>query len=371
MKILQIINNLGSGGAEKLIEDLVPLLNKEEGITVEVLLLTDNNNVFDKGLIDENVNIHVIPLKKVYSFLNVYYIRKYIIKGKYDIVHVHLFPSQYWTSIAMKLILKDKPKLVTTEHSTNNRRRQKEYFRYLDKIIYNSYNKIISISVKAQENLINWISPDQKYISKFKTIENGVNLNKFKSAIPYNKNELNVDFNENTKLICMVGRFTDAKDQETVMRAMQLLPEENHLILIGEGPLKEKSEDLAIHMELDNRIHFLGFRNDVDRILKTSDIIILSSYWEGLSLSSIEGMISGKPFIASDAPGLKEVVQGAGAIFPIGDYQYLSTLILELLNNKKTYNNMSIDCMNRANNYSIERTMINYIKIYNDLLARK
>lgn len=62
MKVLHIINNLGSGGAEKLIEESFPLLNKIEGVKVDVLLLTDVNNVFQNNL--DEFDINVLPLKK-------------------------------------------------------------------------------------------------------------------------------------------------------------------------------------------------------------------------------------------------------------------------------------------------------------------
>ncbi|MDF9760410.1 hypothetical protein OKW24_002183 [Peribacillus simplex] len=146
MKVLHIINNLGSGGAEKLIEESLPLLNKIEGVKVDVLLLTDVNNVFQNNLNEFDIN--VLPLKKVYSPLNIFYIRNFIIKGKYNIVHTHLFPTNYWTSIASKLIFKNKPSFITTEHNTHNRRREKFYFRFIDRFIYSNYSRVISISQK-------------------------------------------------------------------------------------------------------------------------------------------------------------------------------------------------------------------------------
>lgn len=161
MKILHIINNLGSGGAEKLIEETVPIMNKKEGIKVDVLLLTDNNNVFDKKLKDNGIKVDVIPLRKPRNPINIYYIRKYIIEGEYDVVHAHLFPTIYWVSIASKLIFKNKPKFVMTEHSTHNRRRERNYLRCLEKFIYSSYDKIVSISQQTQNNLISWIRPKQ------------------------------------------------------------------------------------------------------------------------------------------------------------------------------------------------------------------
>lgn len=364
MKILHIINNLGSGGAEKLLEESMPLLNKIEGVKVDVLLLTDVKNVFEKSLKEWAVNINVIPLRKIYSPFNILYIRNFIIKGKYNIVHTHLFPTNYWTSIASKLIFKNRPTFITTEHSTHNRRREKFYFRFLDRLIYSNYSRVISISQKTQENLISWINSKQKNLEKYLVIENGINFKKFHESKPYFKSEINEMLNEEKVLLCMVGRFSKQKDQATLIKAMKSLSKDVHLLLLGEGPLKAQNELLAKEIGLERRIHFLGFRNDVDRIYKTSDIVILSSKWEGFGLAAVEGMATGKPVIASDVTGLKEVVEGAGILFKKGDSLDLAENINNLLINAEEYSKVSDKCLERASNYNIENMVEGYMNLY-------
>lgn len=367
MKILHVINNLGSGGAEKLIEETLPIMNKNKAVEVEVLLLTDEKNVFDKKLKEDGIKISFVPLRKIYSIRNIFYIRNFIIKGRYDVVHVHLFPCQYWVAIASRFIFRHKPKFITTEHSTNNRRRTKKYFKWIEKNIYSSYDKVVSISKKTQDNLILWINPNEKDLKKFIVIENGIDIIRCSEAEPYKKSEISRKFNKNTKLVCMVGRFHEAKDQGTLIKAINKLPEEIHLILVGEGPLKEKNEDLAKQLEVYDRVHFLGFRNDVERILKTSDIVVLSSKWEGLSLSAIEGMACGKPFVASRVEGLEEIVGGYGLLFEQGNENELSEIIAELLNKKEFYDEVTDKCLERAKSYDVNN-MVNKLlqfTIYN------
>lgn len=368
MKILHVINNLGSGGAEKLIEQTLPLMNKVNDIDVEVLLLTDKKNIFDKKLKEKRIRISIAPFRSIYSIRNIFYIRNYIVKGKYDVVHVHLFPSQYWVSLAAKMILKNKPKFITTEHNTYNRRRSKKYFKLIDNIIYSSYDKIISISDKTQENLISWLEIDGKKIGKFTTVENGIDLTKFSNANPYEKRRINNNFDENTKLICMIGRFCEQKDQQTLIKTMKILSESVHLLLIGEGPLKQKNQDLAEQLEVNNRVHFLGFRDDVERILKTSDIVVLSSNWEGLSLASIEGMACGKPFIASRVEGLKDIVGGYGILFEQGNEDELSKIIIELLDKRDFYNEVTDRCLERAECYDVNNMVDKLLSVYTSLM---
>ncbi|MDF9760411.1 glycosyltransferase involved in cell wall biosynthesis [Peribacillus simplex] len=195
-------------------------------------------------------------------------------------------------------------------------------------------------------------------------IENGVNFKKFHESKPYLKSQINEKLNEEKILICMVGSFSKQKDQVTLINAMKGLAEDVHLLLIGEGPLKAQSEFLAKEVGVEHRIHFLGFRNDVARIYKASDIVVLSSKWEGFGLAAVEGMATGKPVIASDVTGLKEVVEGAGILFKKGDSLELAEKINTLIINGEDYRKVSDKCLKRASNYSIEKMVEGYMNLY-------
>lgn len=366
MKVLHIINNLGSGGAEKLLEDLIPLMNKMENVEADILLLTDEKNVFYDSLINKGVKVDVVKYRNMYDIRNIFEIKKHIVDGDYDIVHTHTFPTQYWVALSRMFIENKKVKFITTEHSTHNRRREKFYFRYIDKLIYTQYDSIISITEKTRDNLIDWIDPKHKKIDKHVVIENGVDIAKIKAALPYKKNELINGITENTKLICMVGRFSEAKDQPTLIRAVSKLSRDIHLILVGEGPLISDNKKLAEELGISDRVHFLGFRQDIPRILKTVDIVVLSSYWEGLSLASIEGMASGKPFIASSVPGLEEIVRDVGLLFGQGDEHKLTSLIDRLLNDNALYNEVCIRCFNESKKYSLQNMIGSLLKVYSE-----
>lgn len=364
MKILHVTNNLGSGGAEKLLEESLPLINNIEGVKADVLLLTDKGNVFDENLKKSGVKVDVVSIRNLYNPANIYYIKKRIVEGDYDIVHAHLFPAFYWVAIASRLIIKNKPKFVMTEHSTHNKRREKKYLRYVEKFMYSSYDKIISISQQAQENLIKWLKPKPKDMGKFIVIQNGINIEKFMEAKAYSKDEINSKFTQDTKLICMVGRFSEQKDQATLIKAMKELPSNVHLLLIGEGPLKEKNQSLAKEIGVEDKVHFLGFRNDIPRILKAVDIVVLSSHWEGLPLAAVEGMAAGKPVIASDVPGLKEVVRDAGLLFEENNSKELCEKIKILLTDSEKYENVRKKCIKKAHEYAIDEMVNKYLNTY-------
>lgn len=361
---------MGYGGAEKLLEETLPMINNDPEFEVHLLQLTDDDVNFDKNLKTHRVPIDVIQLRKPNSFRNIYYIKKYIEEGKFDLVHVHLFPSQYWTALAVMLMVENKPRLVTTEHNTHNRRRQIPLFRPLDRFIYSKFDSVISIGEKTQEALLNWLKVNNKN-EKFKIIQNGVNVDRFRNAQPYAKSEIDQSLSIDSKILCMVARFEEQKDHATVVRAMKGLPKDVKLVLVGTGPLVENIKKLANELHIEDQIIYLGFRNDVDRILKSIDIAIVSSHWEGFGLVAVEAMSAGKPIIASDVDGLKEVVGQCGILFEKGNDDELRRAILSLINNTDYYKEMSVQASDRAKVFTLD-TMVDKTKqLYRDLLSTR
>ena len=106
---------------------------------------------------------------------------------------------------------------------------------------------------------------------------------------------------------------------------------------------------------------------DIPNLLKTADIVILSSQYEGLSLSCMEGLASGKPFIASDVPGLSEIVDEKELLFPFQNDVALSQIILELLNDTQKYDAAVQHCLQRAKLFDSAKMIENHIKFYQSL----
>ncbi|RZJ52397.1 MAG: glycosyltransferase, partial [Flavobacterium sp.] len=114
MKVLHVINSLDTGGAERLLLETIPLYNKK-GIKTDLLLLNGKETPFLLTLKSMNCcNIYSLN-SKAYNPLNVFRMISFL--RKYDIAHVHLFPSQYWIVLA-KIFSFSKIKIVVTEHNT-------------------------------------------------------------------------------------------------------------------------------------------------------------------------------------------------------------------------------------------------------------
>lgn len=360
MKILQIINSLATGGAEKLLLESIPIY-VEKGIDVHVLLLNGSSHPFLEELKKKNCcTIHSLGEGSVYNPLHIFKIIPFL--KQFDIVHVHIFPSLYWVGFA-KMLSFSKVKMVYTEHSTSNKRRENFILKRVDKRVYSQYNKIVAITPQVLQNLQNHLHFKDK--NRFEIIGNGLNLNKIKQTIPYSKSDFFED--ENAKIVIQVARFFEPKDHKTVIRALTYLPENVKLLLVGDGNLKTESEIVVNELQLQKRVQFLGVRTDVLALLKTADIIVLSSKHEGLSLSCIEGMASGKPFVASNVPGLKDVVENAGILFPLGDEKALADTVTKLLSDDNYYHQTVANCQQKANAFDIYKMVDSYINLYRNL----
>lgn len=134
--------------------------------------------------------------------------------------------------------------------------------------------------------------------------------------------------------IVMTARFDRQKDQETLLRALTLVPEVE-ADLIGVGPSLDPMQQLATEFGLSDRVRFLGHRNDVPELLSRAHVFVLSSHWEGFPLSTLEAMRAGLPVIVSDVGGAAEaVIDGTtGFVVPPRDREALAERIRELAAN--------------------------------------
>jgi len=354
MKILQVITSLRTGGAEKLITDMAPRL-QAMGDEVDVALLDGAETPFKQRLTASGVKVISLGssmrspmcIPKLASLIR-----------QYDVVHTHNTYPQLYAAIAN---LRAKRVLVTTEHSTNNRRRTKSYLKPLDKWMYRQYAKIICISPIAEEKLRTHLSSDS---SRICVILNGVDVDSFHSAQP----RMSLWRQPKKFVAVMVAGLRVEKDQDTLIRAMALLPKDQfELWLVGDGVRRSELEALVDELGLADSVRFMGVQTDVAGILQASDVVVMSSHYEGLSLSSIEGMSVGKPFVASDVDGLHEITQGAGILFPQGDAQALADILQHLSGHPDECKSVADACWERAQQYDIQKTVEKYNELYHSL----
>lgn len=356
MRILHVITSLRTGGAEKLMVDLLPRL-KERGQDVELLLFDGTDTPFRRAAEAAGIKVHDLGIGgSVYSPMRFIKLIPYL--RKYDVVHTHNTAPQLFAAAGSVLC---SVVLCTTEHSTSNRRRGWRCYAAVDRWMYSRYRKVICISAKAEENLRAYIGSSKANIL---TINNGVDVEKYANAQPTPELE---QIAPGSRKIMMVAGFRWEKDQDTLIKALNLLPSKFHLFLVGDGVRRAELEALVEAEGTRDRVHFLGVRTDVPQLLHAADYIVMSSHFEGLSLSSIEGMSVGKPFLASDVDGLREVVKGAGILFPHGNAEALSAEILRLETSAEEYRAVAVACGTRAHEFDISQMTSDYSVMYNKL----
>lgn len=354
MRVLQVITSMRVGGAERLVTQLLPRF-RNAGIEVELAVFDATPTGFLSEVENSGIKIHKlgIGIDSIYNPIQILRIRK--LTGKFDIVHTHNYSCQLYTAIAT--IFSGKcPILVTTEHNTDNRRREWQWYRPMDRWMYHRYNAITCCSDATRIKLEKSLNDDTIHAE---TITNGVDLNKISSS--------GSTYRLTHPAIVMVAAFRPQKDHITAIRALRLLPHA-HLYLAGDGSDRNAIENHVKQAGLSDRVHFLGNIANVGELYKSADCAILCSKYEGFGLSAVEAMASGVPFIASDVPGLREIVKGAGLLVPPSDETALAEAISNVLTDKKLRDSLVPSEIARASQYSIDNTAQQYIQLYNNLI---
>lgn len=356
MKILQVITSLQTGGAEKLIVDIVPRL-REKGLEVDVCLFNGKETPLKQQLQTCGCKIYDLSNNEHY-YRPIKIFKLWRIMRHYNIIHTHNTAPQLFAAIAAVLC---SVMLVTTEHTTSNRRRDWKWYPVsIDRWMYNQYSRIICISNQAETNLRESIG---KCKAEITTIFNGIDVEWYHSAKP------NMDLRDSKRfVVVMVAGFRYQKDQDTLIRAMRHLNKDKfELWLVGDGERRQSLELLVENEGLSEQVRFFGLRFDIPEILHTADVIVMSSHFEGLSLSNIEGMSVGKPFIASDVDGLREITKGYGILFPHGDDQTLANEIKHLAEDQSYYDQIAAQCYKRAQQFDIKKMVGSYSMVYNKM----
>ena len=231
IKVLQVINSLHAGGAEALLKNYVLQMRKNRKMQMEICVLY-SNEIFKKEIKNKGISIWDLGLKFKYDLRGIIKLISLIKRGKYSIVHVHLFPANLFVSLA-SLFLPKNIKFIFSEHNVYNRRRSFKIFKILDTFIYSRYYKIICVSKQVQVALIEWL-PNLK--RKSVVISNAVPVSDLSIGSKVKKYD-----------ILFVGRLTKAKGVDILIKAKKILKEkyqkEIKAEIVGEGYLEEELKE--------------------------------------------------------------------------------------------------------------------------------
>ena len=327
MHVAFIIPDLKGGGAQKM---MINLANEfaAQGHRVD-LVLFNQDGIYANHI---NKDVFIRDFKKSRSALAIFPLRDYIRMHKPDIVMSALFHVNLVTVLSSLLAKTEKTKVILSERNHLSLRLsemsiiKRSIIKSLVKILYPFADKIIGISDGVCNDIRNIIRTDkQKFVE---TVYNPVVAEDFERLVSHDLPSL---YPKATTLrLITSGRFVQQKDYPTMMQALAHYKEnygEFHLVILGEGPLKNETIKLAKQLGIDKNISLIGFVDNPLACLKQADIFILSSAWEGFCNVIVEALYCGLKVVSTDCPsGPAEILENGkyGKLAPVGDYKALS-----------------------------------------------
>ncbi|MBM3250519.1 MAG: glycosyltransferase family 4 protein [Candidatus Omnitrophica bacterium] len=337
INLLYIITKLELGGAQKQLLSLIKRLDREKfnlflftakkGILLGEALSMEGLQVKPSFFLERPVN----PLRDMAAFFEIYF---FIRKNKIDIVHTHSSKAGIVGRLAARLA-GVKTILHTVHgwpfHDYQSRIARRLFIR-LERIAAGFSNRIVVVSASDWEKgLKNYIGTPDKYA----LIRYGIDYAEFNNPNGKIREEFKAG---KDPLVGCISCLKPQKAPEDFIRTVQLVKEalpQAKFLLVGEGELRPRIESLIQRLKLEEAVTLTGWRRDIPRILSGVDVFVLSSLWEGLPVAVLEAMASGKPVVATDTGGVREVVreEETGFLVPAGRPDVLSGRLLNLLQN--------------------------------------
>jgi len=209
--------------------------------------------------------------------------------------------------------------------------------------------------------------------SKMKMIPTGVDVSSFRALRGVRqavRQELGVS---DDVVIGFVGRFFAEKNLFTLLESFaqaSKCADKLKLILVGTGPLEEQLRTFCHELNINDRVVFTGFRDDVNRMLSALDVFVLPSYTEGCPTALLEAMASGKAIISSNIQSIKEIVRHGKEAILVDPYdaEELKQAILLLYNNSNLRAELGHNAEKRAGVYNIHEVCGQVLKLYKELI---
>lgn len=351
-QVHHLINELGAdhNGAEVVATSLDAGL-RDLGWSSRLVALRSSGTRFE--------GFHALPHRSPYDPRAIRSIQRYLSAHARDgdILHVHLFPSNLLAAAAASLS-RWRGYLVTTEHSTSNRRRGSALGRLVDRYTYQRYQRIFCISEATKHSLDRW---NPGTADRTRVIENGVAIT---GDAPIRRAT-----RDGPCVIVSMGRLHPVKNHEAALQALALLGDRDfEYRILGAGSLRGSLEARAAELGLGPRVRFLGHVDEPRRHLEEADVFLATSRWEGFGLAAVEAMNAGLPVVASDVPGLRSVVEGEGArLVPCEDPGAIAEALRALIDSETLRRRMGAAAFERSLRYSAGAMVSTYVREYEEL----
>lgn len=285
-----------------------------------------------------------------------------------SIIHSH---SGTWFPASVAKLTLGSPRLIFTDHGRYTP--EPRYRSVVErKFFYRQTDKLIAVSA----DLADYLKEFLKLAAPPDVIENGIDLAQYQGPNRSRRSELRAEWGvtDDEVLAIAVGRLERVKNHAGMLEALTLAAKEVprlRLAILGSGRLRESLMAQAVQSGLEERVSFLGYRDDVAACLAAADLFVSASTTEGLPVALLEALATGLPVVATGVGGIPDAlgVPPPGAVVAAGDMKGLAAGLVELAMDSKGRERLGAQAAERARLFSLERCASRYCTVYGELLA--
>jgi len=291
---------------------------------------------------------------------------------KIELLHVHYAIPHAYAGYMAKMMLEEEGifiPMVTTLHGTDITLVGSHPF-YKPAVTFsiNNSDVVTSVSQSLKEDTLKLF----KIRKEIEVVPNFIDVNKYRKGYTDCQRTLMADDDE--KIISHVSNFRPVKRILDIIRIFDKIQKtiKAKLIMVGEGPEKEKAEYLVQELGLEDKVVFLGQSNEIDKILCFSDLFLLPSEKESFGLAALEAMVNGVPVISSNSGGLPEVnIDGvSGYLSDVGNIEEMAANGIRILENENTLEQFKLNARVQASNFDIHKVVPQYEKLYEQAILK-
>jgi len=390
LNVMQIILNLDIGGAQEVVRTLVEYLASDDCLPV---VCSFKDGPLRQDIERLGIRVEVLPPRRysivafplfVVDMIRIWWSLARLVK-KYDIdvVQTHLLTIldflvllvRYTTRLRVVLWTFHSANFVIAERHLPKYKWLLKPKRYAHHLLYRLtsclVNGFIAVSDEVKEAMMEIIGPIQ---DKITVIHNGVDVKRYGHLVDKTRVQSQLGLGDNARLIAVVGTLGEPKGHRYLVEAMATVAPQYpdvHVLFIGDGHLKEELQAQVESLNLGQWVHFLGNRHDVPDLLAASELFVLPSLWEGLSMALLEAMAAGKPIVATAVSGTTQVmIPGeTGLVVPPRDSRALAEAIIQLLSNPAQAQMMGQAARQHVKmNFSAQKQADEHLVLYHSLL---
>jgi glycosyltransferase EpsF len=378
IRVLHVITGLGYGGLEKRLIALLGQIPREQ-IAIDVLCKGRTIGPMAPLAIQLGARVIHCPFSLPgLSFASRF--RQIVEEGQYDIVHSH---GGILNGLAVFLVRGRSVKTIASFISTNPISEPfwshiiglRQLCLMLTARTAHYVARHADFVTGVSAGVLDALVPEHRNRSNCRVVHSGVALNDPPTAQDRSNLREELRLAPDAPLILHVGRFIPAKNHrglvEIFSSVLKAVPSAK-LLLVGAGPLLRSVEDEIRTRGLGDAIMLLGIRNDVARLMRCCDVLLLPSVFEGLPVVALEALSSYLPIVASDIPGIRdEVVRDGetGLIRPVSDVNGLADAVVQVIQDDALAKRLASRGRELAEaEYSLEATAQRYVQLYRDCM---